>query len=80
MRYLHAKYLVRRFGLVLIGCTPKQARNIFMPYMCGFAYGDLGIGEDLRTAVACCEAANIPHHAVNVDAGNIRQVDQLLKG
>lgn len=46
----------------------------------GFAYGELGIGEDLRMAVACCEAANIPYHVVNVDAGNIRQADQLLKG
>jgi glycosyltransferase involved in cell wall biosynthesis len=31
-------------------------------------------------AVACCEAAKIPYHVVNVDAGNIRQADQLLKG
>jgi glycosyltransferase involved in cell wall biosynthesis len=46
----------------------------------GFAYGELGIGEDLRMAVACCEAANIPYHVVNVDAGNIRQADNLLKG
>jgi len=46
----------------------------------GFAYGELGIGEDLRMAVACCEAANIPHHVVNVDAGNIRQADTLLQG
>jgi glycosyltransferase involved in cell wall biosynthesis len=46
----------------------------------GFAYGELGIGEDLRMAVACCEAGNIPYHVVNVDAGNIRQADQLLKG
>lgn len=46
----------------------------------GFAYGELGIGEDLRMTVACCEAANIPYHVVNVDAGNIRQADNLLKG
>jgi glycosyltransferase involved in cell wall biosynthesis len=46
----------------------------------GFAYGELGIGEDLRMAVACCEAANIPYHVVNVDAGNVRQADYLLKG
>jgi len=46
----------------------------------GFAYGELGIGEDLRMAVACCEAANIPYHVVNVDAGNNRQADNLLKG
>jgi glycosyltransferase involved in cell wall biosynthesis len=46
----------------------------------GFAYGELGIGEDLRMAVACCEATNIPYYVVNVDAGNIRQADNLLKG
>lgn len=46
----------------------------------GFAYGELGIGEDLRMAVECCEAANIPFHVVNVDAGSARQADMHLKG
>ncbi len=46
----------------------------------GFAYGELGIGEDLRMAVACCEAANIPYYVVNVDAGDVRQADRLLEG
>ena len=46
----------------------------------GFAYGELGIGEDLRMAVACCEAAGIAYHVVNVDAGDTGQADMHLKG
>jgi glycosyltransferase involved in cell wall biosynthesis len=46
----------------------------------GFAYGELGIGEDLRMAVECCETAGIAYHVVNVDAGNARQEDLHLKG
>ncbi len=46
----------------------------------GFAYGELGIGEDLRMAVECCEVANIPYHVVNIDAGDTRQADMHLKG
>lgn len=46
----------------------------------GFAYGELGIGEDLRMAVECCEAAGIAYHVVNVDAGDVRQADLHLKG
>jgi glycosyltransferase involved in cell wall biosynthesis len=46
----------------------------------GFAYGELGIGEDLRMAVAACEAAGIPYRVVNIDAGkDLRQADSLLK-
>ena len=47
----------------------------------GFAFGELGIGEDIRMAVACCQAANIPFHVVNVKAGaDLRQADKLLEG
>ena len=60
--------------------TTSKADKPFGVNLYGFAYGELGIGEDLRMAVACCEAANIPYHVVNVDAGNIRQADNLLKG
>ena len=59
--------------------TPKDAKP-FGVNLYGFAYGELGIGEDLRMAVACCEAANIPYYVVNVDAGNLRQADRLLEG
>ena len=60
--------------------SANKSEKLFGVNLYGFAYGELGIGEDLRMAVACCEAANIPYHVVNVDAGNIRQADQLLKG
>jgi glycosyltransferase involved in cell wall biosynthesis len=62
------------------GSPTNKSDKPFGVNLYGFAYGELGIGEDLRMAVACCEAANIPYHVVNVDAGNIRQADQLLKG
>lgn len=46
----------------------------------GFAYGELGIGEDLRMAVDACTAAGIPYRVVNIDAGkNLRQADQHLR-
>jgi glycosyltransferase involved in cell wall biosynthesis len=46
----------------------------------GFAYGELGIGEDIRMAVAACEAAKIPYRIINIQPGDeIRQNDQLLK-
>jgi hypothetical protein len=56
-----------------------QADKPFGLNIYGFAYGELGIGEDLRMAVECCEAAGIPYHVVNVDAGDARQADLHLK-
>lgn len=45
----------------------------------GFAFGELGIGEDVRMAVKACEAAGIPHRVVNVDPGaQLRQADRAL--
>jgi glycosyltransferase involved in cell wall biosynthesis len=45
----------------------------------GFAFGELGIGEDLRMAVAACESAGIPYRIVNINAGNdLRQNDVVL--
>ncbi|MDH4482519.1 MAG: glycosyltransferase [Rhodoferax sp.] len=60
--------------------TQAQAGKPFGLNIYGFAYGELGIGEDLRMAVECCEAANIPFHVVNVDAGSARQADMHLRG
>ena len=46
----------------------------------GFAYGELGIGEDVRMAVAACESAGIPYRVINIDAGkDLRQADAALK-
>lgn len=45
----------------------------------GFAFGELGIGEDVRMAVAACEAAGIPFAVVNIHPGDtLRQADQAL--
>jgi glycosyltransferase involved in cell wall biosynthesis len=45
----------------------------------GFAFGELGIGEDLRMAVEACEHANLPYHIVNISAGSeLRQGDMHL--
>ena len=45
----------------------------------GFAFGELGIGEDLRMAVAVCESAGIPYRVVNINAGQgLRQGDSAL--
>jgi glycosyltransferase involved in cell wall biosynthesis len=60
--------------------TSKQADKPFGLNIYGFAYGELGIGEDLRMAVECCEVAGIAYHVVNVDAGDTRQADLHLKG
>jgi hypothetical protein len=46
----------------------------------GFAYGELGIGEDLRMAVASCESAEIPYRIVNIEAGaNVGIGDRTLE-
>lgn len=64
--------------------TPKLA-NKFVPRpfglnLIGFAYGELGIGEDIRMAVAACEAAKIPYQIVNISPGDdVRQNDLTLK-
>ena len=46
----------------------------------GFAYGELGIGEDVRMAAAACDSVGIPYRIVNIDPGKeIGQADQVLK-
>lgn len=58
---------------------PKQ--RPFGLNLIGFAFGELGIGEDLRMAVAACEAAGIPFTVLNIHAGDgLRQADQALAG
>ncbi len=45
----------------------------------GFAYGELGIGEDIRMAAEVCEQHNIPYHIVNISPGaTVRQGDLAL--
>lgn len=69
-----------------LNAKPKADGNVKPDYtsfgvnLYGFAFGELGIGEDLRMAVACCESAGIPYRVVNVDVGEgARQADQALK-
>ena len=43
----------------------------------GFAYGELGLGEDLRMAVETCKAAGVPYRIINIEPGQeIRQNDK----
>lgn len=45
----------------------------------GFAFGELGIGEDVRMAAAACKHAGIPYNIVNISPGKtVRQNDQIL--
>ncbi|MDH4393594.1 MAG: glycosyltransferase [Aquabacterium sp.] len=45
----------------------------------GFAYGELGIGEDLRMAVQACQAAGVPFKVLNINPGqHLRQADRWL--
>jgi glycosyltransferase involved in cell wall biosynthesis len=47
----------------------------------GFAFGELGIGEDVRMAAAACDKAGIPYTVVNIAPGkSVRQKDQILAG
>jgi len=60
--------------------TQGAVQKPFGVNLFGFAFGELGIGEDLRMAVDACESAGIPHRVVNIDAGrNLRQADHHLK-
>ena len=45
----------------------------------GFARGELGIGEDVRMAVAACEAAGIPFSVVNIHPGKVGVGDTALE-
>ncbi len=56
-----------------------QPDLVFGVNLIGFAKGELGIGEDVRMAVASCEAAGIPYSVVNIAPGaNTRQADTAL--
>lgn len=82
----------RRFGLepllleapapaAALGGTPAHggARRPapFGVNLVGFAYGELGIGEDLRMAARACEAAGVPFKVLNINPGqHLRQADR----
>ena len=59
--------------------APDWRARPFGVNLYGFAFGELGIGEDVRMAVQACEAAGIPSRVVNVDPGSqLRQADRAL--
>jgi len=60
--------------------TLDQVKKPFGLNLFGFAYGELGIGEDLRMAVACCQAAGIDYRVINIEPGTeIRQNDKAVQ-
>ena len=62
------------------GALPTAAKKPFGVNLFGFAYGELGIGEDLRMAVACCEAAGVAYRVINIEPGTeIRQNDKAVQ-
>ncbi len=62
------------------GMLPASAKKPFGVNLFGFAYGELGIGEDLRMAVSCCEAAGIDYRVINIEPGTeIRQNDKAVQ-
>lgn len=67
----------------LLGPAEKQdsleSDRPFGVNLIGFAFGELGIGEDVRMAAEACEAAGIPFTVVNIMPGDkLRQADQAL--
>ena len=63
--------------------APAAARAQAVPALgvnlIGFAYGELGIGEDLRMAVQACQAAGVPFTVLNINPGqHLRQADRWL--
>jgi glycosyltransferase involved in cell wall biosynthesis len=57
-----------------IKLKPKFGVNLI-----GFAFGELGIGEDVRMAASACDAAQIPYSVINLSlSGDARQADEIL--
>jgi len=54
----------------------KQALGV---NLIGFAFGELGIGEDLRMAAAACDSVGISYTIINISPGKlVRENDQIL--
>jgi hypothetical protein len=68
---------------VLPAMGPRAAPPVsalrFGVNLIGFAFGELGLGEDLRMAAQACDAAGVPFKVLNIDPGkHLRQADRLL--
>ncbi|SFV17072.1 Glycosyl transferases group 1 [Pseudoduganella namucuonensis] len=60
------------------GAAPLRAFGV---NLIGFAFGDMGVGEDVRMAVRACELAGIPFAVLNLDPGaGHSQGDRTLVG
>jgi glycosyltransferase involved in cell wall biosynthesis len=58
---------------------PPLKKRAFGVNLFGFALGELGLGEDLRMAVAVCQAAKVPYNIINISPGQeIGQGDKAL--
>ena len=68
-------------GALPIAPKRPMGLNLF-----GFAFGELGLGEDLRMAVEVCKAAQIPYQVININPGkdtgqaDMALADELSKG
>jgi hypothetical protein len=68
-------------ALVMAKVQRPMGLNLF-----GFAFGELGLGEDLRMAVEVCKAAKIPYRVINISPGSdtgqadLALADELAKG
>lgn len=59
--------------------SPSVIERPFGVNLIGFAFGELGIGEDVRMAAEACETAGIPFAVVNIQPGHtLRQADKVL--
>ena len=58
----------------------ESASRPFGVNLYGFAYGELGVGEDVRMAAKACEAAGVPYRIVNIEPGSeVRQTDLAVQ-
>jgi glycosyltransferase involved in cell wall biosynthesis len=58
---------------------PPSDKPSFGVNLIGFAFGELGIGEDLRMAAQACASAGVPFKVLNIDPGkHLRQADRLV--
>lgn len=57
----------------------QPIKNEFGVNLIGYAFGELGIGEDVRMAAHACQAAGIPFCVIDFNPGsNVRQEDHSI--
>ena len=82
--FFDRKYLPGNYNWAISSTSknPKDASNVKRPFgvnLIGFAFGELGIGEDIRMAAESFEEAGIPVSIVNISPGaEVRQKDMSL--